>query len=105
SPDMPRPQAGIPESVSLFPEWDGMKRERTAFDDVMIAWSDRLEPAALDGDLNWFSGALQRDVTKPRWVLVAHMFNHGTHHRGQVHCMLTQAGGKPHATDLQALPE
>jgi uncharacterized damage-inducible protein DinB len=28
-----------------------------------------------------------------------------THHRGQVHCMLTQAGGKPHDTDLAFMPE
>jgi len=34
-----------------------------------------------------------------------HMFNHQTHHRGQVHCMLTQAGGKPADTDLILLPE
>jgi uncharacterized damage-inducible protein DinB len=33
------------------------------------------------------------------------MFNHQTHHRGQVHCMLTQAGGKPHDTDLPLTPE
>ena len=82
-----------------------LKRDRAAFDEAMIAWADKLEPAALEGDLSWFSGALKRDLTKPKWLLVTHMFNHGTHHRGQVHCMLTQAGGKPHATDLQALPE
>jgi len=103
--DVPKPKGGIPESVSLFPDWDGLKRERAAFDEVMIAWADRLDPAWLDGDLTWFSGALKRDLTKPKWVLVTHLFNHATHHRGQVHCMLTQAGGKPHATDLQALPE
>jgi len=28
------------------------------------------------------------------------MFNHQTHHRGQVHCMLTQAGVRPGSTDL-----
>jgi uncharacterized damage-inducible protein DinB len=44
-------------------------------------------------------------VTKPRWVLVTHMFNHQTHHRGQVHCMLTQAGGRPSDTDLPFMPE
>ena len=44
-------------------------------------------------------------MTVPKWFAVTHMFNHQTHHRGQVHCMLTQAGGKPHATDLPALPE
>jgi uncharacterized damage-inducible protein DinB len=101
----PRPQAGIPESVSLYPDWDGLKRERVSFDETMITWADRLDPAGLDANLTWFSGGVMREITKPRWVLVTHMFNHQTHHRGQVHCMLTQAGGKPHATDLPALPE
>ena len=50
------------------------------------------------------SGAMKREVTQPRWVLIAHMFNHQTHHRGQVHCLLTQAGGKPSATDLPFMP-
>ena len=38
-------------------------------------------------------------------MLVTHMFNHQTHHRGQVHCMLTQAGAKPSDTDLPFLPD
>jgi uncharacterized damage-inducible protein DinB len=103
--DVPKPQGGIPESVSMYPDWDGLKRERAAFNDTMVTWADDLDPAWLAGDLTWYSGAQKRDVTRPKWVLVTHMFNHGTHHRGQVHCMLTQAGGKPHTTDLPALPE
>ena len=81
------------------------RREREAFDDTMIGWADRLDPVWLVGDLTWYSGAAKRDVTKPKWQLVMHFFNHETHHRGQVHCMLTQAGAKPYATDLSLLPE
>ena len=103
--DMPRPQGGIPESVSMYDDWNGLKRERADFDETMIAWADGLDDAWLKGDLTYYSGAMKRDFTKPRWQLVTHMFNHQTHHRGQVHCMLTQAGGKPHSTDLPALPE
>jgi uncharacterized damage-inducible protein DinB len=29
-----------------------------------------------------------------------HFFNHQTHHRGQVHAILTAAGAKPGDTDL-----
>jgi uncharacterized damage-inducible protein DinB len=100
-----RPNAGIPESVALYPDWDGLKRERAGFDDAMIAWGDTLDDAWLAGDLSYYSGAMKRDLVKPRWQVVAHLFNHQTHHRGQVHCMLTQAGAKPHSTDLPALPE
>jgi uncharacterized damage-inducible protein DinB len=69
-------------------------------DGAILAWSDRLDPAWLDGDLAWFSEALGREMARPRWLLVTHMFNHQTHHRGQVHCMLTQAGAMPGVTDL-----
>ena len=59
----------------------------------------------LEGDLTWFSGAAGREVTKPKWLLVTHMFNHQTHHRGQVHCMLTQCGAEAgrHGSAVPAL--
>ena len=97
----PRPKAaGIPDSTAMFERWDDLKRERAAFDEVIIGWAETLDAAWLEGDLTWFSGAVKRDLTKPKGLLVAHMFNHQTHHRGQVHCMLTQCGAKPSRTDL-----
>ena len=82
-----RPPGGIQESVLLYPDWDGLKDK------------------SLEGNLSWFSGSAQRDITRPAWELVTHFFNHQTHHRGQVHAMLTQAGGKPYETDLWLTPE
>jgi uncharacterized damage-inducible protein DinB len=96
----PAPAGGIPESVSLYRDWEDLKGERKAFDAVVIDWADRLDAAWLAGELAYYSGAIKAEVRKPRWLLVTHMFNHQTHHRGQVHCMLTQAGGKPGDTDL-----
>ena len=101
----PKPSVGIRESVSLYPDWNDLKRERTAADAAIIAWADGFDPGWTKGDLTWFSGGLNREVTRPRWQLVIHFFNHQTHHRGQVHAMLTQAGGKPHDTDLFVMPE
>ena len=100
----PRPEGGIPESVSLHGDWTELKREREAFDTTMVDWADRLNAAALAGELAYYSGAIKAEVRKPKWLLVTHMFNHQTHHRGQVHCMLTQAGGKPGDTDLPFMP-
>jgi len=97
----PQPKAAsIAQSVGMYEGWDELKRERQAFDRVIIDWAQRLDPAWLEGDLTWFSGASQREVTKPKWLLVTHFFNHQTHHRGQVHCLLTQFGVKPGDTDL-----
>jgi uncharacterized damage-inducible protein DinB len=103
--DMPAPKGGIPESLSLYPEWELLRNDRTALDQRIISWADGLHEAALAGDLAWHSAVAKCEVGKPTWLLVTHMFNHQTHHRGQVHCMLTQAGGKPHDTDLAFMPE
>ncbi len=100
----PRTDGGIPQSVSLYADWNDLKRERGAFDAVVLDWADRLDTASLAGELTWYSGAIKAEVRKPKWLLVTHMFNHKTHHRGQVHCMLTQAGGKPGDTDLPFMP-
>jgi uncharacterized damage-inducible protein DinB len=99
------PEGGIPQSVSLYPDWEPLRDERAALDERIIDWSDRLDEASLAGDLTWYSALAKRELGKPKWLLVAHMFNHQTHHRGQVHCLLTQAGGKPHDTDLAFMPE
>ncbi len=103
--DVPKPAGGIPESVSLYSDWDELKNERARFDRKIMDWADEIDPLWLAADHTYYSGAAKREVTKPRWVLVTHMFNHQTHHRGQVHCLLTQAGGKPHDTDLPFMPE
>jgi uncharacterized damage-inducible protein DinB len=102
--DMPKPEGGIPESVALYADWETLKSERAAFDRKILDWASTVQPAWLAADQTYFSGAVGREVTKPRWVLVTHMFNHQTHHRGQVHCMLTQAGGRPSDTDLPFMP-
>jgi uncharacterized damage-inducible protein DinB len=103
--NVPRPHAGIPESVALFPDWDALKEERARFDGTIIDWAGAVDPVWLAGNHTYYSGAVKRDVTQPCWVLVTHMFNHQAHHRGQVHCMLTQAGSKPSDTDLPFMPE
>lgn len=102
--DMPKPEGGIPESIALYADWERLKTERAAFDRKILDWASTVQPDWLAADQTYFSGAIGREVTKPRWVLVTHMFNHQTHHRGQVHCMLTQAGGRPSDTDLPFMP-
>ena len=101
----PKPQGGIPESASLFTDWNDLKAKRQSFDRTILDWAGTVEQQWLDADHTYYSFAIEREVTKPRWVLVTHMFNHQTHHRGQVHSMLTQAGGRPSDTDLPFMPD
>lgn len=98
-----KPQAGMSGSAELHAEWRDLVAARKAFDDTIENWAEKLDPSWPEGNLTWFSVITQTERSMPRWVLVAHMFNHQTHHRGQVHAMLTQAGGKPDDTDLMLM--
>ncbi len=96
------PQSG---SAQLFEAWDALSAARAEADRRIIAWAGALGPGDLAGQLVWYSGALKRDVAAPRWVCVTHVFNHQTHHRGQIHALLTAAGARPDDTDLFMMPE
>ncbi|PSL17267.1 DinB family protein [Shimia abyssi] len=99
------PKGGIGESVDLCPTlamW-GVERFRT--DQRMSLWAEKVSDTELSGTLTWFSGAANRDVTAPTAHCVVHMFNHQTHHRGQIHAMLTAAGQTIGDTDLVLMPE
>lgn len=74
-------------------------------DGEILQWADALDAGWLGGEFRYFSQSLGRDNVGPRGRFVAHFFNHQTHHRGQVHCLLTQAGAPPRDdTDLIMMP-
>jgi uncharacterized damage-inducible protein DinB len=94
----------IPGSVDMGMGWDVFCAARVAFDGRILDWAHKVDAAWFDGDLTWHSAALGRDVTKPKSILVLQLFNHQTHHRGQIHAMLTAAGAKPGDTDVPFMP-
>lgn len=98
-----KPAVNLAESDRLVEDFAALSEARAAADAAMIAWADALDDASLAGDLTWFSGAAGRDMTRPRALLIAHMFNHQTHHRGQVHAGLTRLGADPGIMDLPFL--
>lgn len=98
-----KPEAGARRSLTRIDHWETLKAARESFDRTIIGWTDNLDPDWLKGDLTWHSGAAGRELTRPTWQLVTHLFNHQTHHRGQVHAMLTAAGVRPEDTDLMLL--
>ena len=95
-----RPKAGIPESTSLRGHWGELKRDRIDFDGKSSPGLTSSMMRHWPAISLYYSGAVKREITAPKWLLVAHVFNHQTHHRGQVHCLLTQAGIRPSDTDL-----
>ena len=100
-----RPETGIPGSPDWVGNWETLVSRRRQADLRILEWSEGLAAADLEGHLSWYSGVLSRDVTRPMALCVVHFFNHQTHHRGQIHAMLTAADARPADTDLFALPE
>ena len=94
---------GIGGFIDVWPDWSDLRERRAVFDASIVSWADGLDADYLTGDLTWTSSDGSRTSTQPKWLLVTHFFNHQTHHRGQVHCLLTQAGRKPEDTDLMLL--
>jgi uncharacterized damage-inducible protein DinB len=99
------PDSVISKSVDLTPTSSEWAIERLNTDNRIQMWADNLQNTDLMGDLSWFSGSLKADVTRPLATCITHFFNHQTHHRGQIHAMLTAAGANPQATNLVFMPE
>ena len=99
------PPGGIPDSTDCTPSVSEWSIARFRMDARILRWAEGLHAVDLAGMLRWYSGAVGREVERPMHLLVAHMFNHQTHHRGQLHAMATAAGAKGWVSDLAFMPE
>jgi len=88
------------DRASLAPTAAVWWAERFRLDGRIKLWADGLLTLDLVGDLEWHSTLLNRSFAMPIAQTVMHFFNHQTHHRGQIHAMLTAAGHKTADTDL-----
>jgi len=79
--------------------------ERFRLDARITLWAESVSAIDLVGDLTWYSGFAKREITKPKALCAMQLFNHQTHHRGQVHAMLTSVGQTLTDTDLPFMPE
>ena len=90
--------------VDLYEDFAALTDARHAMDKEISDWAAQLDGAQLAGTLTWYSVVAQREMSRPRWLCVMQMFNHQTHHRGQVTTLLKQAGIDPGVTDLPWAP-
>ena len=72
---------------------------RTGEDDIIIALTDSFDAEGLAQKISYKSivGFSASDNVS---IILAHMFNHATHHRGQVHGLLSQVPSDPPPLDL-----
>lgn len=88
----------------LYGNFDEMRCERSRTDDALDAWIDGLSEARLAEPLSFASVLDSAPRRYPLWHVCLHLFNHQTHHRGQLTTLLMQAGHDPGITDLLRLP-
>lgn len=83
----------------LYGDFVALRVARRAEDERLIHVVESIEPSRLDAPLDYTNSRGERHRTPLRLVL-AHLFNHQTHHRGQVHDMLSQTKVPPPELDL-----
>jgi uncharacterized damage-inducible protein DinB len=98
-------EAGTRAALQGFQSYDDLAelaRRQAASDERLIAWCDALDAAQLDAVVE-----MERDTFIQRdrvGHVLAHLFNHQTHHRGQVHAMLSSTAIKPPQLDEFMMP-
>ena len=91
---------GVAPAIDLVRELNALRSARFAEDDQIREFIERLDANFPEGKIVYVKneGRMLKDTRHP---LLAHFFNHQTHHRGQVHCMLNQAGVATPILDMQ----
>lgn len=84
----------------LFTEFAEYCQARQDFDEHILSWANHLSEAWLEQEFEYHSPLYQQTIVRPHWFLVTHLFNHQTHHRGQVTTLLSQLGLDVGVTDL-----
>jgi uncharacterized damage-inducible protein DinB len=90
----------------LFEDFDELRAARRAEDLRISRYCSNLSDELLAGPLRYIS---YRTITKPTTInqelapALDHFFNHQTHHRGQIHGLLTAIGGRDFAPSLDLL--
>jgi len=85
----------------LYGDFEQLRRERVRTDDELSAWISGLTHERLAAPLVYMRRGEKQE--SPLWWAVAHVFNHQTHHRGQITTLLMQQGCDPGVTDLVAM--
>jgi uncharacterized damage-inducible protein DinB len=84
--------------------FDELQAARWQMDSDIAHWAEGLTDEFAAAPLRFWSVTYQKERVIPGWAAVVHMFNHQTHHRGQVTTLLKQLGRDPGVTDFPWMP-
>lgn len=88
----------------VYADFGTLRAERDALDEFILDWARNLRPEWLAGPFEFTSVQDGKTRRGPAWVFVDQVFNHQTHHRGQVTTLLKQLGHDSGVTDIPWLP-
>lgn len=94
--------AGAVHETVLYADWAELRNARARLDAAIESWLAAM-PADVPARTMRYSNTKGVQREHPAWMALSHLFNHQTHHRGQVTALLMQAGVDPGLTDLIAL--
>jgi uncharacterized damage-inducible protein DinB len=72
-----------PVGTILHEDFAALTRVRAELDENILAWARTVTEAWLQQPYTWTSQLYKSTFNHPTWALVAQLFNHQTHHRGQ----------------------
>jgi uncharacterized damage-inducible protein DinB len=95
-------EGAAPERLDaiLFENFTELRAAREAEDRRIIDFVDRLDDARIAGTIKYRRVSTPEQFEQQMAPALAHWFNHQTHHRGQVHALLTGLVGKAPELDL-----
>jgi len=87
-------------NVILFDDFVDLQTARAAEDARIISYIDGLSDAELTANFRYRTITKPADIEQPLAPALIHFFNHQTHHRGQIHGLLTRLAGDAPSLDL-----
>jgi uncharacterized damage-inducible protein DinB len=89
----------VPLNTELYTDFAELRREREKQDAGIVAYVEALSEAKVGGTVRYATTSGE-PYEMPLGTILQHFFNHQTHHRGQVHDMLSQTAVAPPPLDL-----
>jgi len=89
-------------STILYEEFSDLRAARRLEDARIEGFFAALEASFLERSLP-YRNSLGKDYVEEMPTAISHLFNHQTHHRGQVHVMLSQTSVPPPSLDLHRI--
>jgi len=87
----------------LYEDFSALRAARRAEDERIVRWVEGLSDEKIASTFRYRTVLNPKTIEQPLGPALDHFFNHQTHHRGQLHCLLTAITGDAPSLDLITL--